>query len=54
MEYDRVNRTFDCDPTLTDSQVLDYCRDGYLLLQGVVPDAINQWTCDFLEGKISV
>ena len=30
MKYDEVNRTFDCEPTLTDSQVLQFCRDGYL------------------------
>jgi len=50
--YDEVGRTFDCDPTLTDTQVRDFCRRGYLLLQGVVSDEINQRTCDYLEGKI--
>lgn len=52
MQYDSQQRTFDCDPTLTDSQVLEFCRDGYLLLRGVVPDDINQRTRDYLEGKI--
>ncbi|MCE7980275.1 MAG: hypothetical protein DYG89_03720 [Caldilinea sp. CFX5] len=52
MNYDPVNRTFDCEPTLTDSQVLEFCRQGYILLRGVVPPAINQRTCDYLEGKI--
>ena len=37
MNYDPVSRTFDCEPTLTDSQVLEFCRQGYLLLRGVVP-----------------
>ncbi len=53
IKYDAVNRRFDCDPTLTDTQVLEFCRQGYLLLQGVVPSEINQRTCDYLEGKIS-
>ena len=52
MNYDKNKRTFDCDPTLTDSQVLQFCRDGYLLLDGVVPDEINQRTCEYLEGRI--
>ena len=52
MKYDKVNRTFDCAPTLTDTQVLEFCRNGFLLLRGVVGDEINQRTCDYLNGKI--
>ena len=52
MNHDSNERTFDCDPTLNDSQVLEFCRDGFLLLKGVVPDEINERTCDWLEGKI--
>ncbi|MEM7131613.1 MAG: phytanoyl-CoA dioxygenase family protein [Chloroflexota bacterium] len=52
MKYDQNNHTFDCDPTMTDTQVLEFCRDGYVLLRGVVPDDVNQRTCDYLEGKI--
>ncbi|RIK43919.1 MAG: hypothetical protein DCC55_03995 [Chloroflexi bacterium] len=52
MNYDANNRTFDCEPTLTDSQVLQFCREGYLLLKGVVPAEINQRTREYLEGKI--
>ena len=54
MKYDEVNRTFDCEPTLTDTQVLQFCRDGYLCLQGVVPDEINQRTCDYLNGDLPI
>ena len=54
MKYDVVNRTFDCEPTLTDTEVLQYCRDGYLQLQGVVPDEINQRTCDYLNGDLPI
>ncbi len=42
--------THDCPPTLNDQQVLDFCRDGFLVLPGVVPDQINQRTVEFLEG----
>ena len=37
MKHDKANRTFDCEPTLTDTEVLQYCRDGYLQLQGSSP-----------------
>jgi len=52
MHYDPCQRTFDCEPTLTDSQVLAFCREGHLLLKGVVPAAINQRTCAWLDGDI--
>jgi len=52
VKYDEINRTFDCNPTLTDNQVLKFCRDGFLILEGVVPDKINRQTCDYLDGKI--
>ena len=35
-------RTHDCKPTLTDSQIIEFCRNGYLMLPGVIPDDINQ------------
>ena len=54
MKYDKINRTFDCEPTLTDTQVLQFCRDGYLCLQGVVPDEINERTCDYLNGDLPI
>jgi len=54
MKHDEVNRTFDCEPTLTDTQVLQYCRDGYFQLQGIVPDEINQRTCDYLNGDLPI
>ena len=52
INYDSETRTFDCSPSLSDSQVLDFCRDGHLVLPGVVPDEINQHACDWLDGKI--
>jgi hypothetical protein len=50
--YDAAQRTFDCEPSLTDTQVLEFCRQGYLILPGVVPDEINHRTCAYLEGKV--
>ena len=52
MNFDRVAWTFDCEPSLTDSQVLEFCREGFLLLRGVIPDEINQKTCAYLEGRL--
>ena len=52
MQYDKANRTFDCEPTLTDTQVLDFCKNGYIILEGVVDDETNQRTCDYLEGRL--
>ena len=37
---------------MTDSEVLAFCRDGFILLRGVIPDEINKITCDWLDGKI--
>ncbi len=48
-----MRRTYDCAPTLTDSQVLEFCKQGFLMLEGVVPDEINRRTfeyCDEHEG----
>ena len=52
MNYLSETRSFDCQPTLTDSQVLEFCRKGYLILPGVVPVEVNQHTRDYLEGKV--
>ena len=42
-------KTYDCAPTLNDTQVLDFCKNGYLLLEGVVPDEINQRATKYLD-----
>jgi hypothetical protein len=42
-------KTYDCKPTLTDTQVLQFCKTGFLLLENVVPDAINRQTTAYLE-----
>ena len=41
-------RTHDCEPTLNDSQVLDFCRKGVLMLEGVVPDETNRRMIEYL------
>ena len=43
-------QTYDCEPTLTDSQVLAFCKEGFLLLPGVVPERVNQQCMDYLNG----
>lgn len=37
----------DIRPTLTDSQVLDFCKKGYLILPAVVPEEINRRVVDY-------
>ena len=41
--------THDCPPTLTDTQVLDFCQKGFVLLESVVPDEINRRVYEFLD-----
>ncbi len=52
VNYDPATRTFDCEPTLTDSQVVDFCVNGYLILPGVIPPEINERARDYLDGKL--
>ena len=40
-------RTYSCEPTLNDTQVIGFCKRGFLMLEGVVPDEINQRTLEF-------
>lgn len=41
--------TYECDPTLTDSQILSFCQNGYMMLEGVVPDEINLQALDYAQ-----
>lgn len=52
MKIDQENNTFDCAPTLTDSEVLQFCRDGYMVIEGVVPTEINDRTRAYLDGVL--
>jgi hypothetical protein len=42
--------TYDCPPSLDDTQVLEFCKLGFLMLDGVVPAAINQQALEYLEA----
>ena len=42
--------TYDCPPTLNDTQVLDFCKQGFLMLDGVVPAEINARTVEYLQA----
>lgn len=46
----QIAPTYDCAPTLTDREVFEFCRQGYLILEGVVPDEINQQTMSYIAG----
>ena len=41
--------TYDCAPTLTDDDVLQFCKTGFLCLPAVVPEAVNTRCRAFLE-----
>ena len=41
-------RTADCEPSLTDTQVLEFCRKGFLFFEAVVPDGVNRRVFDFI------
>ena len=42
--------TYNCEPTLNDTQVLEFCKKGFWLLEGVAPAEINQRANDYLEA----
>ena len=48
-----IGVTYDCEPTLTDLQVIEFCQKGFLILKSVVPDEINRRTVSFLDEHAS-
>ncbi len=42
--------TFDCDPTMTDTQVMEFCEQGFLVLEDIVPPEIDLKTLEFLDA----
>ncbi len=46
-------RTHRCEPALTDHQVLEFCKSGFLMLEAVVPEEINRKTVEYLDGDPS-
>ena len=45
-----VGSVYDCELTLNDQQVLEFCRNGYMILEGVVEDAVNRRMMAFVEA----
>jgi hypothetical protein len=43
-------QTDDCEPTLNDTQMLDFCKRGFLMLDGVVPAEINERALAYVEA----
>ena len=39
----------DIESTLNDTEVLEFCNQGYLMLEGIVPDEINRRVTDFIS-----
>lgn len=51
-QYNSIDKTIDCAPTLNDTQVLEFCKNGYLILENVVSEEINRKTIDYLNGDL--
>ena len=41
----------DVKPTMTDQAVLDFCKTGFLSLEGIIPDATNRWVTEYLDRE---
>ena len=46
----RGDTLHDCPPTLDDQGVIDFCRDGFVIFPGVVPDEINSKAIDYVDN----
>ncbi len=44
-------RIHDCAPSLTDTQVLDFCKAGFLMLPAVVPDEVNRRATEWCNER---
>ena len=42
--------TYDCKPTLNDPEILEICKNGFLMLEGVVSDKINKKTIEYINS----
>ena len=40
---------YDCKPTLNDNEVLEFCKNGFSMFEGVISDEVNRRTIDFLD-----
>lgn len=43
-------KTYDCVPTMTDTEVMEFCRRGFTVLEAVVPPEIDRRTLEFLDA----
>ena len=50
IKYDEKSRTFNCGSSLGDNEVLDFCRNGYLIFENIISDDTNKKTLDYLKG----
>ena len=48
-EGGQTMRQYDCEPTLNDTEVLEFCKNGFMMFEGVVSDEINRRTNDYLD-----
>ena len=39
-------------PTLTDSEVLEFCKTGMLKLEAVIPESTNEWVARFVDKEV--
>lgn len=44
-----IGLPYDCEPTLDDEQIFEFCRKGYLALEGVVDDDVNERTMAYCD-----
>ena len=38
-------------PTLADHDVLQFCKTGFLVLEGVIPDSTNEWVYEYMDRE---
>ena len=44
-----LGEIYDCEPALSDQQVIEFCKNGFMMLEAVVPDEINRRTTAFID-----
>ena len=42
-------RQYDCEPTLNDTEVLEFCKNGFMMFEGVVSEELNRRTNEYLD-----
>src|SRR5947207_3412759 len=44
-----IKRTETCKPTLNDRDVVEFCKNGYVIVKAVVPDQVNRRACAYAD-----